>query len=375
MKPAEDISREIVRRCTDLGFAAAGICRAQPTDYERELLDWLAAGKHGEMEYLRRNVQLRIDPCAMVPGAKSIIVVADRYDSETSKRQNVETSKLDGGTVNGAAPIGKIARYARGDDYHDIMRKRLAKLCRELKLQYPEHVFRACVDTAPVLEREHAQRAGIGAVGKNTLLIQRGVGSYLLLGEIITTLDLVASQPADRDPCSTCTRCIDVCPTQAITPWSVDATRCISYLTIEHRGLIDEQFHEAVGDWIFGCDICQDVCPHNQPTERSLSRMMTVHPAYAPRRDALNLLEVLNWTEQNRRAAFMKSSMKRARLSMMKRNALIAAGNLLCRQNHPALRSRIEQIARDLQEDPMVRETALQEIGRLARGPALHQAT
>lgn len=343
-------------RCKALGFALAGVCRAEPTAYERELLDWLAAGKHGEMEYLRRNVQLRIDPAAMAPGAQSIIVVADRYAADSRK------------VPAGGNPrhSGKIARYARGHDYHVVMRKRLANLCEELGALYPGEKFRACVDTAPVLEREHAQRAGLGSVGKNTLLIERGIGSYLLLGEIITTLRLAASPRSEPDPCGACTRCIDACPTQAITPWSVDATKCISYLTIEHRGEIDGRYHQAMGDWIFGCDICQEVCPHNQQTARTKARQSEVLPAYQPRREGFDLLEVLNWDESARQAAFVKSSMKRAKLDMMKRNALIAAGNAMAANGNAAsLRARIVQIADDEHEPELVRRTAATVLRRL----------
>jgi epoxyqueuosine reductase len=215
------------------------------------------------------------------------------------------------------------------------------------------------VDTAPLLEREHAQRAGLGAVGKNTLLIERGVGSWLLLGEIITTLKLEPSQPARPDPCGSCTRCIDACPTGAITPWSVDATKCISYLTIEHRSLVNEDLFPGAGGWIFGCDICQEVCPHNGPRRIGGRHAPETHDAYAPRRDGFGLLEVLNWTEDDRRDAFSRSALKRAKLSMMKRNALIAAGNALVRHDHPALRARIEALADDAGEDELVRTTAM----------------
>ncbi len=239
------------------------------------------------------------------------------------------------------------------------MKQRLHTLCDELSQRYPEERFRACVDTAPVLEREHAQRAGLGAVGKNTLLIQPGRGSYLLLGEIITTLSLETSDSLqDHDPCSTCTRCIDACPTDAITPWSVDATRCISYLTIEHRSEIDAEYHEAIGDWIFGCDICQEVCPHNQPTRRS--RTQRIDEAYSERHTGFDLLDVLNWSESDRREAFSQSSMKRAKLGMMKRNALIAAGNKLRTKDDPQLRERIHQLASDDTQEPIVQQTAAQ---------------
>ena len=149
------------------------------------------------------------------------------------------------------------------------------------------------------------------------------------------------------------------------SPWSVDATRCISYLTIEHRGAIDDQFHEAMGDWIFGCDICQDICPHNQGTLRKRIGQATAHAAYSPRREGFDLLEVLNWSEEDRRHAFIKSSMKRAKLEMMKRNALIAAGNALARSANPSLMARVETLAADDGESPLVRATAAAVLKRL----------
>ena len=339
----QQATRAVLDRCYELGFALAGIAPAEPTRYEPQLRQWLSQAKHGEMHYLAQHTSQRIDPRNMVPGAKSIICVADRYHNGRPDPPQV-------------GPRGRIARYARGEDYHAVMSKRLRRLADELGKQFPGETFRVCVDTAPVLEREHAQRAGLGAVGKHTLLIEPGVGSYLLLGQIITTVQLTPSQPSDTDPCGECTRCIDACPTDAITPFSVDATRCISYLTIEHRSVIDQRYHEPMGDWIFGCDICQEVCPHNQPTQRS--RSAPVQPAYAPRRDGFDLLEVLGWDEQARREAFLRSAMKRAKLSMMKRNALIAAGNWLAKANHPALARRVEAIAADLGEDDLVRRTA-----------------
>ncbi|MCH8314832.1 MAG: tRNA epoxyqueuosine(34) reductase QueG, partial [Planctomycetes bacterium] len=336
----------VLRLCGERGFALAGVAEAKPTSYEGEYRAWIEAGKHGEMAYLAQNVEKRLDVRTMLPGvrAKSIICVADRYGGEG----------IEGGEEN---EKGKIARYARGDDYHVVMKKRLHQLADELAQQFPDETFRVCVDTAPVLEREHAQRAGLGAVGKHTLLIQEGVGSYVLLGEIITTLALVPTPSAEgADPCGSCTRCIDACPTSAITPWSVDATRCISYLTIEHRSPIGEQFHEAMGDWIFGCDICQEVCPHNQPTARSAEAES--HDAYAPRREGFDLLTVLGWDEGARRVMFRTSPMKRAKLPMMKRNALIAAGNVKANSDCNALRAQIEAIAQDESECEIVRTTA-----------------
>ncbi len=342
MPPVEETTRLVLERCEALGFALAGIAPAEPTAYELQLRQWLEDGKHGEMHYLARNVEVRIDPRKFVEGARSIVCVADRYSD---------------GTAEGGAPgKGRVARYARGDDYHVVIKNRLHRLCDELTKMFPGETFRACVDTAPVLEREHAQRAGLGAVGKHTLLIDPGVGSYLFLGEVITTLPLSPSAPAESDPCGTCTRCIDACPTDAISPWSVDATRCISYLTIEHRSAIDEGYHEAMGDWIFGCDICQEVCPHNQTSERS--RSAAVYPAYRSRHEGFDLLAVIDWDEAARRKVFTRSAMKRAKLPMMKRNALIAAGNAVARDDDAGLRTAIGRIADDPAQDEMVRATA-----------------
>jgi epoxyqueuosine reductase len=341
----------ILQRCHELGFARAGIARAEPTRYEKELRAWLAAGRHGKMAYLKRHEELLVNPARFVAGAKSIICVADRYLGEATERRSDEATE------------GRIARYARGEDYHLVMKRRLRVLCDELRERHPHEIFRGCVDTAPLLEREHAQRAGLGAVGKHTLLIERGVGSWLLLGEIVTTLQLDPSQPAKPDPCGSCTRCIDACPTGAITAWSVDARKCISYLTIEHRSVLNEDLFPGARDWIFGCDICQEVCPHNQATRASGEA--PVHEAYAPRRSGFELLEILNWTEADRRDAFGRSAMKRAKLAMMKRNALIAAGNVLADRDDPALRARIEVLAGDAGAEAIVRETAATVLRRM----------
>jgi epoxyqueuosine reductase len=306
------------------------------------------------MEYLARNTAERLDPACLLSGARSIICVADRYHDGAP----------DPAGLSSGGPRGRVARYARGDDYHVVMKRRLRGLADEIAAARPEETCRVCVDTAPVLERELAQRSGVGAVGKHTLLIEPGAGSWLLLGEIVTTARLAPSEPCVADPCGECTRCIDACPTGAIAPWSVDATRCISYLTIEHRSEIDPVLHGPIGDWVFGCDVCQEVCPHNQPTDRS--RELPVYAAYAARRRGFDLLEVLGWDEQARRDAFVRSAMKRAKLAMMKRNALIAAGNALAAGDRPALRRRVEAVARDPAEDELVRSTAEAVLGRLS---------
>ncbi len=326
-------ANDIIARCLEFDFALAGVCDAHPSAHQQAFKDWIERGEHGSMEYLARNVELRLDPTVMMPGAKSIIMVADQYATrgETdSQRQSgvAQFSELCAGReLNQNPPIGRIARYAQGRDYHVVMKKRLHRLCDELQAEFPDETFRAFVDTAPVLEREHAARAGLGWIGKHTLLINPKRGSWLLLGGILTTLDIDHStiEPV-TDHCGACTRCIDACPTDAITPYSVNASRCISYLTIERREPIDPQFNEPIGDWLFGCDICQEVCPHNSPRAESID-VGEANAAYESRHSSFDLLEVLNWDEDDRRRAFQTSALKRATLDMFKRNAAIALAN------------------------------------------------
>lgn len=310
----ETQSTRLIQRALDSGFALAGIAGVESSAWSEELSDWLAQHKHGEMAWLDRNTDLRKNPDQLIDDARSVLMVADLY---ASRRDNVDEPLKPG--------EGRIARYARGKDYHKAMKKRLMDLADQLRIDHPEADFKVFVDTAPVLERELAQRAGLGWTGKHTLLIHPQAGSYMLLGGIVTTLQLAKpeSQRVEPDHCGTCTRCIDACPTDAITPYSVDARRCISYLTIEHRTPIDPELEPKIGDWIYGCDICQEVCPHNSPRVEAAP----ANPVYDSNRDRFDLLEVIGWSEDDRREAFTGSAMKRAKLDMMQRNARIVARN------------------------------------------------
>ena len=320
--------------CRDeLRFNLVGFCAAEQTQHAAALGSWLRAGKHGSMEWFTKHLDLRVDPGKLLPGAQSIILVADVYaprgDDDAEQPDTPERA-------------GKIARYARGKDYHGVIKRRLHRLTDTLQGKYRREKFKAFVDTAPILEREHAASAGLGWIGKNTLLIHPEIGSYFLLGGVLTTLKLTPppEQVAVEDHCGTCTKCIDACPTDAITPYSVDASRCISEMTIERRGIIPEEFHEPIGDWLFGCDICQEVCPHNSERPEGVEQA-DILGAYKPRRRAFDVLEVLNWTEDDRREAFTTSAMKRAKLDMMQRNALIVAKNLLKDGDDPELRAAV----------------------------------
>lgn len=377
-----------IRKVTEgLGFALIGVAPAVATEFAQYIRRWLGEGKHGQMAYLANNLPLRLDPKALLPAARSIICVADRYPADHIKSEGSDGSKAtfsvdpgQGGSKMGTQtdPVGRIARYAWGNDYHRVIKKRLFKLADGLRGQWPDHQYKVAVDTAPILEREHAQRAGLGWVGKHTLLIHPQQGSWLLLGQIVTTLPIqidASRQEPMEDHCGTCTRCIDACPTDCLTPYELDAQRCISYLTLEHRGAIDLHQHRDMGHWIAGCDVCQEVCPYNQPERLNRTDGRPIEAdessfqadyAIRPPGPVASLVEILNWDEAARRRVLRISALKRVKLDMFKRNALIAAGNVLESGPNETLRHRIHQMAEDRHESELVRLTARQVIKRLA---------
>ncbi len=350
------LTQDILTRCERLGFALAAVASLEDSDFADALHAWLAEGRHGRMTWLARNTDIRTRPALLMPGAASCIVVADQYAPR-------------GHTDPPTPPTeGRIARYARGRDYHKVIKRRLHALCDELRSEHPDAAFRAFCDTAPVMERELAMRASLAWIAKNTLAIHPRKGSWLLLAGVMTTLDLTPAPPQLRisDHCGSCTRCLDACPTHCIEPWTLDASRCISYLTIEHRDIIEPEFHEPMGNWIFGCDVCQEVCPHNGPSPAGL-RDAIPNPAYAPRRATLDLFAVLDWSEEDRRAAIAGTPMTRASLPMLKRNAVIALANAARRE--PALRRRVidrlRRLSRSPSEDALPRATADQALEAL----------
>jgi len=361
LKPDAPLTQHIVDACLAMGFACAGVAPAQATAYRAELLDWLAAGKHGEMSYLGELLDERLDVGVMLPGARAVIIVADRYAE----------GGVDGEPAAGE-PRGRIARYARGEDYHRVIKRRLRLLADRLGRLHPLAEFRSFVDTGPVLEREHAARAGLGGafIGKHTLLIHPRLGSYLLLGGIATTLDLVPSELGSATPtgCGGCTRCIDACPTQAITPYAVDARRCVSYLTLEHAGMVDEGLAAGMADWLVGCDICQEVCPYNAPGRGAGAG---VNPAYSGAGGpgaSLPILDVLGWNEAARSATLSRSAAKRATLAMLKRSAVIAAGKVYAKTRDARVLDALRRIAGDATESAVVRATAERVLGRIDGG-------
>lgn len=330
------------------------------------------------MQYMEAALEKRLDPARLVPGARSVICVADRYSDKQNNPGITDTAPP---PANAAAPVGKIARYAWGDDYHRVMKKRLHRLADDLREVWPDETYRTTVDTAPILEREQASRAGMGWVGKNTMLIHPKLGSYFLLGEIVTTLAIETAEDVGgsvTDHCGTCTRCIEACPTQCIAPegYALDASRCVSYLTLEHRATIEPTLHAMMGDWLAGCDVCQEVCPFNQerptagttPARRDESAPSPeILPAYRARPPApgVDVMSLLSWDADARQQAFERSALKRVKLEQLKRNALIIAGNHLMKHNAPALRERVRAIGADAGESELVRLTAEQVLNRI----------
>ncbi|MGI8498111.1 MAG: tRNA epoxyqueuosine(34) reductase QueG [Gemmatimonadaceae bacterium] len=307
---APSIEERIKAQAYGLGFDLAGIATLGPAETADDFEAWLDLGYAGEMEYLARGAAKRRDSRLPYPGTTSAIVVGMNY----------------GGTL----PSGPIARYARGDDYHDVITSRLRLLHRWLEGETATQIRgKEYVDTGPILERDLARRAGLGWFGKNTNLLNPDIGSFFFLGVLLVDLELEPDPPFAADHCGTCTRCLDACPTNAlVAPGVLDATRCISYLTIELKGPIPEQLRASMGGLLYGCDICQDVCPWNVRFAQDLREF-----AYAPRaaigeRDARTLArEILAMDDEGFRAAFKGSPMKRAKLRGLKRNAAVVLGN------------------------------------------------
>ena len=295
---------ELKRLALAAGFTHVGVARAEPMDEEaRRLEAWLNQGKHGTMRWMENHFDKRTDPTKLVPGARSVVSLLYNYYPEDDSPSR-------------EAP--KISRYAYGEDYHRVIRAKL----RELVAQWEAFVGapidgRVFVDSAPVLERDWARRAGVGWTGRNTLLIHPRAGSYFFLAEIISDLELTPDG-AIRDHCGTCTACVDACPTEAISPggYVVDGSKCISYLTIELREAIPEEFAGRMAGWAFGCDICQEVCPWNRFSEPH------DEPAFAPHPElpTMSSRERTEMTEEVFRRVFRKSAVKRAKWVGLRRN-------------------------------------------------------
>lgn len=296
-------------RATELGFDSVGICDLRSTPHAAALTRWIERGMAGTMRYMARQVPQRLEPATIVPGATRAVVVAKNYFQPDSIPRS------------GA---GRVAKYARGTDYHQSLRQPLDSLSAYLcTLGDEETVARSYVDAGPVPERELAQRAGLGWIGKNTMLISPTSGSYFFLATVLTNLDLAVDPPFEADRCGTCRRCLDACPTAAFpAPRVLDSRHCISYLTIEHDGAIAPSLWPAMAPWVFGCDVCQAVCPWNEKFARPAE---TPLPGLHPELEWLDLAEVLAVSDDEFTHRYGWTPLERPGAAGMRRNARIAA--------------------------------------------------
>jgi epoxyqueuosine reductase len=303
----------IKRQALELGFDLCGVAPVESFPELAFLREWLDRGYAATMGWMARSADRRADVRAVVPGARSVIVTATLYNVDRPYSDDVP------------AGVARISRYAWGDDYHDVLKRRLDRLLEWMRRESAEAFeARAYVDTGPVQERVYAQYAGLGWIGKNTCLINPELGSWLFLSVIVTTLALEAdAQGLER--CGSCTRCLDACPTGALVEAGVlDSNRCLSYLTIEHRGPVPDEHHAAIGAHVYGCDICQEVCPFNQPAPASSD------PAWQPRAglDLPALADLRQRSDEDWRVLLRGSPMKRAKVDGLRRNIDIALHNL-----------------------------------------------
>ena len=331
-----------------LGFDLVGVAPAVvPAGYGR-YLEWLEQGREAGMSYLRRHARAKGHPRHVLGGVRSIVVAGMIY-----------------GRADATAPgptEGKVARYARGGDYHEVLWRRLETLLAWLKAERPAVVGRAACDTAPLLERDFARLAGLGWIGKNTCLIDRKAGSFTVLGSLLVDIELACDAPLEVDHCGTCTRCLEACPTDAFDgPYRLDARKCISYWTIEHKGPIPDGDAPSLGDWAFGCDICQDVCPWNRKAPGGRE------PALEARPEWVNP-DLIDWLASDP-AAFSRSlegtALARSKRSGLLRNAALILGTRRIREAVPVLIDRLVDV------DPVVRGASAWALRRIGSPAAL----
>ncbi len=383
-----------------LGFELVGIAPATSADSFDRMHEWLDRGYAGEMDYMHRQAEARRHPDSILPEVRSVVMVGMNYnptdrnqesgfrnqESGISSQESEVRSQHDSGlrfapescreSLSGTGakrkPIhpslmtAQVARYARGDDYHLVLWKKLNDLLAWIQGEAPGCRGRGVVDTAPLLERDFARRAGLGWFGKNTMLLNKHLGSYFFLGALLLDIELAPDRPHDASHCGTCTACLDACPTQAfVEPGVLDSRRCISYLTIELRGLIPENLREPMGDWLFGCDICQEVCPWNRKAPPGME------PALQAREDltAIDLVELLSLSEEQFRHRFHGTALMRTKRQGLLRNAAIVLGN----QGDPSSLPVLRQALTDL--DPIVREAAQWAIDQIQESGISSQGT
>lgn len=332
MVSAPSLTEQCKQKALELGFDVCGFTSVEVELRGEYYLKWIDEKQHGTMAWMERNNERRLNPKNILPEARSILMVGLNYYQEDPDQR------------------GKIAKYALGKDYHKLMYKRLKQMCTWMREQGGAQ--KPYVDTGPLLEKPIAVEAGLGWMGKSTLLLHRKFGTFLFLGAIVTTLELDAD-PVDQDHCGSCTRCLDVCPTNAFpAPYKLDATRCISYLTIEHHGSIPMEFREAMGDRVYGCDDCLDVCPWNRWAHKTREARFLFQ-------GLPDLAETLLWNEAAFIERFQGTPIARLKLPRWKRNVCVVLGNIGMSDDLPTL----ELLANS--DDSMVAEHADWAIGRI----------
>ena len=329
-------------RARALGFSLCGIAPATAADTFPAFQRWLEHGYAGAMDYLHRQGPARQHPQSILALVRSVVMLGWKY----AAAQDLPTPPHH----------GRIARYACGTDYHEVLWQQLDLLADWLNQEVPQSISRGVVDTAPLLERDFARRAGLGWIGKNSMLISKHDGSYFLLAALLTSVELQPDPPHLTEHCGSCTRCLEACPTQAfVAPKVLDATRCISYLTIELKTPIPEPLRSGIGDWLFGCDVCQEVCPWNRKADASIG--FPDRPEWA----VIDCIDLLSLDENQFRARFRNTPMKRSKRRGLLRNAAIVLGNTGDQHALPALQRAA------LDADPMIQQAALWAIEQIQR--------
>jgi epoxyqueuosine reductase len=343
---AEELTRRLKAEALRLGFDRVGVAPAVSAPGHGMFTEWLQAGHAADMAYMAKHAAARAHPESILEGVRSVVMTSVVYGSP--------------GRAPGRSTEGKVARYARGVDYHRLLWDRLGTLLGWLEAEQPGVRGRAVVDTAPLLERDFARLAGLGWIGKNSMLIDRKLGSFTFLGALLVDCDLTPDVPHEASHCGTCTRCLDACPTDAFAgPYQLDARRCISYWTIEHRGPIPEAFRDRLHGWVFGCDVCQDVCPWNHKAPSGHQPELDARPEWSNP----ELIEWLDRDRANWSAMLKDTALRRTRREGLLRNAALVLGTRGVPEAVPALQRR----RGDAEEDSSVREAAAWALGRIAQ--------
>jgi epoxyqueuosine reductase len=344
MQNKKELTRKVKQEANRLGFPLVGVTSPDPPDHLDSFQDWLSKGYHASMDWIaaERSLERRSDPRAILPECKSILILGSPYP-----------------TPKGNLKGGNIASYALNQDYHEVLPEKLKCLVDFLEEKVGRPVpNRWYTDTGPILERELAMRAGLGRIGKNTTLINKEIGSYFFLAEILLGIELVTDSPITESFCGSCTRCLDTCPTGALrAPYTLDANRCISYLTIEHKNEIPLDLRPLMGDWIYGCDICQIVCPWNKPGAEAQHILEELQP----RTELLdvNLVTELDLSQEEFSARFKGSPVKRAKRRGYLRNVAVALGNLKDSAALPVLATALQD------DEPLIRGHAAWALGEI----------